>query len=160
MLFIAVPIAEIWVLIEVGTVIGPVPTVALVVLTAVVGAALMRMQGVRTLARVQRSIAAGEVPAIEMMEGAFILVAGALLLTPGFVTDTLGFACLIPPLRLRIIHAVIARGVRMGTAGATFTAGTGPSVGPPPAGSERGPAPARSLDGHVIEGDYERHKPE
>ncbi|MFT5391548.1 MAG: UPF0716 protein FxsA [Gammaproteobacteria bacterium] len=151
MLFIAVPIAEIWVLIHIGAVIGPVPTVALIVLTAVVGAAVMRMQGVRTLARVQRSIAAGEVPAIEMMEGAFILVAGALLLTPGFVTDTLGFVCLVPPLRLSIIRAVIARGLRMGAAGATFTAGAGPSVGP---------APARSLDGHVIEGDYERHKPE
>ena len=108
LLFLVVPLAEIYLLIEVGSVIGAVATVGLVVLTAVVGAALMRAQGLATLLRARASMAKGELPALELLEGAVILVAGALLLTPGFITDATGFACLIPSVRQRLILAAPA----------------------------------------------------
>lgn len=107
--FLLVPLAEIYVLLKVGGVLGALPTIALVVLTAVVGAALMRAQGFSTLQKVQRQLAVGEVPAVAMAEGAFILVAGALLLTPGFITDCIGFCCLLPPLRQSLIRRMLFR---------------------------------------------------
>jgi UPF0716 protein FxsA len=99
LLFLAVPLVEIWLLIKVGGVIGALPTVALVVLTAVIGAALARHQGLATLQRLQATLHRGETPAIEMVEGVLLFAGALLLLTPGFFTDALGFACLIPPLR-------------------------------------------------------------
>lgn len=103
LLFLTVPLAEIYVLLEVGGLIGALPTVGAVVLTAVIGAALVRVQGFSTLARIRESLDRGEVPAVALVEGAFLLVAGALLLTPGFITDAVGFACLCPPLRRFLI---------------------------------------------------------
>ena len=99
LLFLLVPLLEIWLLIKVGGIIGALPTVALVVLTAVLGAALARQQGLATLQRLQASLARGEAPAVEMLEGVLLLIGALLLLTPGFFTDALGFACLIPPVR-------------------------------------------------------------
>lgn len=109
-LFLAVPLAEVYVLIEVGSQVGAVAAIGLVVLTAAVGAALMRAQGLATLLRARAAMARGEAPALEMLEGAVILVAGALLLTPGFLTDAAGFACLVPSLRQRLVAA--AAGLR------------------------------------------------
>lgn len=102
-LFLTVPLLEIYLLIQVGSVIGALPTVFLVVFTAVVGAFLLRMQGFATMRRVQATLARGELPAIEMLEGLVLLISGALLLTPGFFTDIVGFLCLIPPLRRCLI---------------------------------------------------------
>ena len=99
LLLIVMPIVEIYFLIQVGSSIGALSTVMLIVFTAVVGAFLFRLQGLTTIQRVQASLARGEIPAIEMIEGAMLLVSGALLLTPGFVTDIVGFVCLIPGLR-------------------------------------------------------------
>lgn len=96
LLFLLVPLAEIYFLIVVGGVIGALPTVALVVLTAVIGAALARQQGLATLQRLQATIARGEAPAIEMLEGVLLLIGALLLLTPGFFTDALGLVCLVP----------------------------------------------------------------
>ena len=107
--FLLVPLAEIYWLLKVGGVLGALPTIALVVLTAVVGAALMRAQGFSTLQKVQHQLAIGEVPAVAMVEGAFILVAGALLLTPGFITDCIGFCCLFPLLRQSLIRHMLFR---------------------------------------------------
>lgn len=107
--FLLVPLAEIYVLLKVGSVLGALPTVALVVLTAVVGAALMRAQGFSTVQKVQRQLAQGEIPGVALVEGAFILVAGALLLTPGFITDCIGFCCLFPPLRQALIRRTAVR---------------------------------------------------
>ena len=109
LLFLLVPLAEIYFLIVVGGVIGAFPTVALVVLTAVLGAALARHQGLATLQRLQAAMARGEPPAIEMLEGALLLVGALLLLTPGFFTDALGFACLIPPTRRALAFWVLKR---------------------------------------------------
>ncbi len=119
LLFLTVPLAEIYVLLKVGSVIGALPTVAAVVLTAVIGAALVRSQGFSTLAHIRESLDRGEVPAVALVEGAFLLVAGALLLTPGFITDAVGFACLCPPLRRYLIteyllEKLIVRGRRSG----------------------------------------------
>lgn len=115
LLFFTIPLAEIYVLLEVGGVIGVLPTIALVVLTAVIGAGLIRAQGLTTLGRVQQELERGELPAVGIIEAALLLVAGALLLTPGFVTDTIGFLILVPPLRRRVIRSFLAR--RMVTAG-------------------------------------------
>ncbi len=107
LLFLVVPLLEIYLLIEVGGLIGAGPTVFLVVLTAIAGAFLIRLQGISTMNRVRATLMRGEIPAIEMIEGLVLLVAGALLLTPGFFTDSLGFLCLVPPLRRGIIVAFL-----------------------------------------------------
>ena len=133
LLFIAVPLVEIYLLLEVGGMIGAFPTVGLVVLTAVAGAALVRAQGFSTIRQVRRSMDAGELPAVAIIEGIFLLVAGALLLTPGFLTDAIGFGCLVPPLRRALIMRLIETRV----------------IRPHHPGSA-------SHHGPVIEGEYER----
>ena len=108
-LFIAVPILEMYLLIKIGGVIGALPTIGLVVLTAMVGVNLLRQQGLSTLHRLQSAIDRGELPATEMLEGIILLVGGALLLTPGFFTDGLGLFCLVPSTRRILIRAALAR---------------------------------------------------
>jgi UPF0716 protein FxsA len=102
-----VPFIEIYLLLKVGGLIGAFPTIFLVVLTAVLGTWLLRQQGFATFQRLQANLAQGTIPAYEMIEGPIILVGGILLLTPGFITDILGFACLIPQLRRKIAQYVI-----------------------------------------------------
>jgi UPF0716 protein FxsA len=97
--FIAVPITEIAVFIQAGDQFGLWPTIAIVILTALLGTVLLRYQGLRTLGRVQESLQEGEVPVGEVFAGLCLLIAGALLLTPGFLTDTLGFALFVPSIR-------------------------------------------------------------
>jgi UPF0716 protein FxsA len=97
--FIAVPLAEIGLFIAIGGRIGVGWTLALIVLTAVLGAWMIRLQGFAVLARAQRALAGGELPVAEVFEGLCLLVAGALLVTPGFLTDFLGGLLLVPPLR-------------------------------------------------------------
>jgi len=109
LLFVAVPIIEIALFIQVGGAIGLLPTLSIVVLTAVVGTWLMRAQGVAALQKLQSSLQTGQNPADPIANGAFILVAGILLLTPGFFTDSLGIALLIPRLRQAIIKMIAAR---------------------------------------------------
>lgn len=107
LLVLIVPFLEIYLLIAVGGVIGAAPTVFLVVFTAALGAWLLKQQGLATFQRFQASLAQGIVPAYEMIEGPIILAGGALLLTPGFITDLLGFACLVPQLRKKIARYII-----------------------------------------------------
>ena len=107
LLFLSVPLLEIYLLLKVGGIIGPLPTVALVVLTAVIGVWLLRLQGFATLGRAQQSLARGEVPAATMIEAVMLFVAGALLLTPGFFTDTIGFLFLIPVSRQWIANKIL-----------------------------------------------------
>jgi UPF0716 protein FxsA len=110
-LFLLIPIGEIYVLLEVGNLIGVLPTVAMIVFTAASGAALIRFQGLSTLARVRKSLDQHQLPAMELLEAACLLVAGALLLTPGFITDSFGFILLIPQLRRSIIATVLSKGI-------------------------------------------------
>ncbi len=109
LLFIIVPLVELYLIIEVGSVIGALWTVLLVVLTAVIGVTLLRIQGFNTLNRARRNIEMGTLPAMEMMEGMMLAVGGALLITPGFITDTLGFLCLIPFTRRAMIAYLMRR---------------------------------------------------
>ncbi len=108
-LFLVIPIIEIFFLIKVGEIIGIWWTILLVVLTAVIGAGLLRQQGLSTLARFQQNMGQGKLPAQEMVEGILLAVGGALLMTPGFVTDTLGFLCLLPFSRKFIAANIIKR---------------------------------------------------
>lgn len=107
LLLIIVPVVEIYFLIQVGGAIGAFPTVMLVIVTAVLGAYIFRLQGISVFQRVQASLSRGEIPAVEMIEGAMLLVSGALLLTPGFVTDVVGFTCLMPALRQKFALSVL-----------------------------------------------------
>ena len=101
-LFLTVPLVEIAILIKIGKVIGAGYTIALVIGTAILGAALLRTQGISTLAKIQKNINRGQLPATELIEGLILLISGVLLLTPGFFTDMLGFLALVPILRQRL----------------------------------------------------------
>ena len=113
LLFLAVPFVEIWLLIKVGVVIGAGWTILLVVATAAIGAGLVRAQGLSTISRIQQEMAAGRLPADEVLQGVFLLVSGALLVTPGFFTDSVGFALLIPAVR-RYLASRLVLGGRFG----------------------------------------------
>jgi len=108
LLFIIIPLMELYLIIKVGGIIGAFWTVMLVLSTAFIGVNLLRYQGMNTLARAQRSMSQGALPAMEMMEGMALAVGGAFLITPGFITDTLGFLCLIPVTRRAIIRYIMA----------------------------------------------------
>ena len=135
LVFFLTPIVEMYLLIEVGGQIGSLPTIGLVMLTAVIGVALLKRQGLATLTRGVGRMQRGEVPIGEMAEGILLAVAGALLLTPGFVTDAVGFLLLWPPTRVMVARWMLSR--------VTILAGNPPSgpANPPP---------------HTIEGDFER----
>ena len=106
-LFLIIPLVEITILIEIGKVVGAAYTIMLVIGTAVLGAALLRQQGLSTLMKVQANMDQGNLPATELIEGLMLLVAGALLLTPGFFTDIFGFLILIPALRHHIAQTFL-----------------------------------------------------
>ncbi len=107
LVFIVMPVVEMFVLIQVGAVIGAWYTIALVVLTAFIGANLLRQQGMSTLLRANQKMASGEIPASEVAEGFLIALGGAFLLTPGFITDSLGFSLLVPVLRKRLVQRLV-----------------------------------------------------
>ena len=105
--FIVLPILEMYILIEVGGFIGALNTIGLVLLTALLGLILLRQQGFRTLLNARNKLLQAELPAEEIVTGIFLAVGGALLLTPGFVTDFIGFMCLLPFTR-RLLMSQIA----------------------------------------------------
>jgi len=106
LLFIAVPAIELALLIEIGKRIGTLPTLALIVTTGVLGAALARSQGLGVLRKARAEAAAGRLPAAALIDGLIILLAGAMLVTPGVLTDVFGFLCLIPVSRRWIKYLV------------------------------------------------------
>ena len=108
--FIILPILEMLVLIEVGSVIGAWNAVALVLLGAIIGLQVIRQQGLSTMIKAQQKMAAGELPATEMVEGFMIAIGGGLMLVPGLVTDVFGILLLIPPVRRFIIKRMVASG--------------------------------------------------
>jgi UPF0716 protein FxsA len=109
-LFILVPIAEIYVIIQVGQAIGALWTVLLLVVDSIVGARLLSWQGRRAWQRFQDTMAAGKVPHREVLDGVLIVLGGAFLLTPGFLTDILGLVLLIPPSRA-FVRRVLTRAI-------------------------------------------------
>jgi len=104
--FVIVPIIEITVLMHVGELLGAWPTIAIVVFTAWLGAKYVRQQGLATLQSVQTKMAQGEMPSGEIITGVMLLVAGVLLVTPGFVTDIFGLSLLIPAVREALMKSV------------------------------------------------------
>jgi UPF0716 protein FxsA len=136
---ILVPLLEIALFIDVGEAIGLWPTLGLVVATAVLGTWQLRQQGLATLGRARAQMDRGRLPTRELFDGFCLVIAGALLLTPGFMTDSLGFALFIPPVRDAIRRALARRFEVSGQAG----------VGPSGDGRPQPPGP-----GGVIEGEY------
>ncbi len=133
---LVVPILEIYMLLHIGATIGVIPTIFSVVATAVIGSWLLRQQGFSTLQRLQQNMAQGTLPAKELIEGPILMVGGALLLTPGFITDAIGFLCLIPTSRHKIVNYVLKHLVIPNTA----------------------PTQPSSAEIHnTIEGEYTRH---
>ncbi len=111
-LFILVPLAEISVFIAAGNAIGLLPTIATVVVTAIIGTFLLQRQGLSAMARTQEAMAAGRIPVESMMDGVYLLMAGAFLLTPGFITDAVGFLLFVPPFRRWLGHIAFKRFMR------------------------------------------------
>ncbi len=153
-LFVVIPLVELYFLIAVGGVIGAFWTVILVLLTAVVGVNLLRVQGMSTLSRAQQSMAHGQIPAMEMMEGVALAVAGVLLITPGFITDSIGFLCLIPASRQAIIKFLMARATMVTGFDARSASWQSRHHQQKP-GSEA-PGAKRPKVGRTIEGEYRR----
>lgn len=118
-LFIAVPIAELYVLIQIGQEIGILATIGLLILDAVLGAMLMRWQGRAAWVRFNRALAEGRVPGREVIDGALVVFGGALLLTPGFLSDFFGLILLLPPTRALVRRVLVARFSGRLTASAT-----------------------------------------
>lgn len=106
-LLLLLPFIEIWLLIKVGSAIGALPTILLLILAGVVGMFLLRHQGFATLTKFQRSLNAGELPAQAMLEGAVLLFAGVLFMIPGFFTDILGLLCVLPPTRYLLVKGLL-----------------------------------------------------
>jgi UPF0716 protein FxsA len=118
-LFLLLPLAELWVIVNVAHGIGVGWTILLLLAVSVAGAWLVRVQGFGALVRIQATLSRGSMPTTELVDGALIVVAGALLLTPGFITDAVGFVLLIPPSRAVVRRALAGRlraRVRLATA--------------------------------------------
>jgi UPF0716 protein FxsA len=152
--FIAVPIAEIAVFIQAGDLIGLWPTIALVILTAIIGTAMLRQQGLATLGRLRSTMDRGELPVRELFDGACLLLAGALLLTPGFLTDAVGFLLLVPPVRAIVGAAIWQRMQRSGN----FSVHVGGVHGGAQGGHR--PTGGGAGGGPVVDAEYEVVEPE
>ncbi|MFB9887452.1 FxsA family protein [Balneatrix alpica] len=155
-LFIAMPIIEIALLIQVGQWMGLWPTLGLIVFTAIWGAYMLRTQGLNTLLRAQQRLHHGEIPAQEMLEGIVLAVGGVLLLTPGLVTDSFGLLCMLPGIRKGLIRQLSRRVKVMGGASAQRHAFGQDSASAPQAESWREEIRARPHAQNTLEGDFER----
>ena len=149
-LFIAIPILEMLVLIQVGQEIGALWTIALVLITAFIGINLLRYQGLSTLSRATWRMQSGQIPAQEMLEGILLAVGGALLLTPGFVTDTIGFLLLVP----RQFFALRLMGRFKSFASANVAGGSFGTQG----FGQNGFGAGSTNDESIIDGDFEAPK--
>lgn len=109
LMFLLIPVIELFVLIEVGNEIGAIWTILLVLTTAIAGAWMVKLQGIATMFRAREALARGQTPAIEMMEGAALVVSGFLLLIPGFVTDMIGFLLLVPAIRKTLLLLLLPK---------------------------------------------------
>ena len=140
---IVVPLVELYVLIQVGELLGIVPTLALLVAMSLLGGYLLRREGTKTWRALREALRAGRLPAKEVADGGLVILGGALLLTPGFATDAFGLACVLPPSRAvlrRMLTGLVAR--RLGVSGVVGGVGT-----------RRGSRPSRSrvVEGEVVE---------
>jgi len=159
-LFIIIPIIEITVIMQVGALLGVWPTIAIVILSAWLGAKYVRQQGLATLQSVQTRMAQGEMPSDEIVTGLMLLVAGVLLVTPGFVTDIFGLSLLIPSVRAAIAsHVQKHIKVNQFGAGATFTQGGSGNVYQHEAQEHSFTQESKPLshhNGETLEGEFQR----
>ncbi|GMQ45207.1 FxsA family protein [Vibrio sp. 10N] len=153
LLFIFVPIIEIGLFIQVGGFLGLWPTIGLVLLTAVVGASLVRSQGLQTLMSVQSKLQQGEMPAQQIVEGVMLAVSGVLLLTPGFMTDAMGMLVLLPAPRAAIAKYLMSKVVVKSMSGGFHQGGFHQGD------FQQGPFNSHQdhqRDGNTFEGEFER----
>jgi len=143
LLFIVVPIAELAVIIQVGEAIGVLPTIAILIADSVLGSMLMRAQGRAAWRRFNAALEAGRVPAREVLDGVLVIFGGALLLTPGFLTDILGGVLLIPPTRAVVRRVLVRRFSDRMIASATRARGPGPG---PRSGARPGDVEGTAVD--------------
>lgn len=157
LLFIIIPIIEITVLMQVGSLLGVGPTIAIVIITAWLGAKYVRQQGLSTLNSVQTKMAQGQMPSDEIVAGLMLLVAGVLLVTPGFVTDFFGLALLIPAFRSFLVKNT-KQHINVGGAQSNhfhFNGAAGPTQQPPSDAPFKEPI-SHAHKGQTLEGEYER----
>ena len=143
--FLAVPIIEIYLLFQVGGIIGAGWTILIVIGTAILGASLLRQQGLATWTRLNQSIAQGQLPPTILLEGILLLLSGAFLLTPGFFTDAIGFLFLMSPVRKMFASYLLRRGMFMATSMHSTTYTSGPTT-----------HSRTETQQNVIEGEFER----
>jgi UPF0716 protein FxsA len=141
LIFIALPIAELYVIIQVGEAIGALPTIGILIVDSIVGSLLLRTQGRGAWRRFRAALAEGRVPAREVLDGALVIFGGAFLITPGFITDVVGVGLLLPPTRALVRRAL----VRVFSRRFVVSVATGRRRGP------GRPPPARQ--GYDVEGD-------
>src|SRR5215212_5601036 len=141
LLFIVVPIAELYVIIQVGEAIGALPTIAILIADSIIGSMLMRAQGRSAWRRFNVALAEGRIPHREVLDGALVIFGGALLLTPGFLTDILGIVLLLPPTRAVVRRVLVRR----------FAGRMMASMTPPRGGGAREPS-ARPRQAYDVEG--------
>jgi UPF0716 protein FxsA len=153
-LFIVVPIAELAVIIEVGRTIGVWWTIAILIADSVLGSVLMRSQGRAAWRRFNAAMASGRVPAREVLDGALVIFGGALLLTPGFITDVLGLLLLIPPTRA-VVRAVLARWLAHRMVASMTRGRRAPEHEP----ARPRPRPEYDVEGSAVDSDAERLRP-
>jgi UPF0716 protein FxsA len=151
--FVLVPLAEIWAILQVGQLVGPWWTIALLVLDSMVGAWLIKREGGRAWAALREALQRGRMPARELADGALILIGGTLMLSPGFVLDLAGILLILPftrPIARRLLTSVVERRLVVAPAfGSGFGRGFGPAGSDP--GDDRRPGPGP--EGPVVRGD-------
>ena len=156
LLFVVVPIIELFVIIQVGGAIGVLPTIALLVADAILGSMLMRSQGRIAWGRFNAALAEGRIPHREVLDGALVIFGGALLLTPGFVTDVLGIILLLPPTRV-LVRALVARRLLPRIVITRFGAPAAAAAGTPRRGGpRRRPGGGADVEGTATEVDPPR----
>jgi UPF0716 protein FxsA len=162
LLFVVLPVVEIYVLIQIGQVIGAWWTVLLLVADGFLGSWLMKREGTRALRALQTALVEHRMPARELADGALVLVGGTLLLTPGFVSDVAGLFCVLPftrPVARRALTGYLTRRFLAGPAAGVFSPGgpgattTGPTTGPGSPRTQRRPGPDGVVQGEVIDRD-------
>ncbi len=159
-LFLVVPIVELYVIVQVAGGIGVLETLGLLIVVSIVGAWLVKAEGYGVIRRVQAKTASGEIPGKELVDGALILFAGALMLTPGFVTDAVGLLLLLPPTRAIVRSFVMKRFSVMADAKvASFGFGPGTAGGQGPTVFGFGSSQVFDVDGHETDTQGPRRRP-
>lgn len=156
LLFIIVPIIEIMVLMNVGAILGAWPTIGIVIFTAWLGAKNVKQQGIATLQSVQTKMAQGEMPSDEIVAGLLLLVAGVLLVTPGFVTDFFGLSLLVPQIRKALIKSVQQHITTASVASGQGFGFHAQSYQQNPFTNETNDLDEQKHQGHTLDGEFER----